>query len=280
MLRHARGFVAFALLLTVPAAAQVAEGGNTRLMGLSLDGAGGGLASLDTAAFFELGEVSSGELSSPGYRASIGFLAAHDPQVTNGPVVFGIEPAFGPAAGGTPISITGMNFDKFGLGGVGVSIGGHAAGGVVVQSASLITLLSPAGVSGPADVVVNDSIGSDTRPGGFLYTPAITTTPIVPLGGVLDIRNYGPPGNAFLTIISLTAWSAHTKFGTMLVGPDFFQIFSPTPYPAPDGVSSVPVAVPFEPALVGITVHFQSLSLTNVAPMQGSFTNASTVSIP
>ena len=269
------------LVLAARAPAQLAGSAGVRLEALSLDGAGGGIASLDIAAHFALGDLSGGELVSPNYAASIGFLAANDPQVTNLPVVFGIDPYFGPLAGGTAITLTGLNFDKFGQGGsIGVAFGGASADDVVVHSGSLITLTSPPGASGPADVVVSDSLGSTTWPGGFVYTPAITTTPIVPIGGELDIRNYGPLGASFLTIVSLTSWSAHMKFGTLLIGPDFFLLIAPRVYPEPDGVATLPIIVPQDSALVGLTVYFQSLCITQMGPLQGSLTNASTVSIP
>src|SRR5262245_46525094 len=93
-----RSFVvaAFLTMLALPAAAQIAASPGARLTAVSLDGAGGGLASLHTAGHLSLGDLSGGELASPRYRATIGFLGANDPQVTNGPVVFGVQPAYGP----------------------------------------------------------------------------------------------------------------------------------------------------------------------------------------
>jgi hypothetical protein len=267
--------------LVLPAHAQLAASPGVRLAAFSLDGSGGGLASLDTAGHLALGDLSGGELVSPRYRATLGFLGANDPQVTNSPVVFGVQPAYGPREGGTQLSLTGLNFDKFGAGAsLSVTVGGHIASSVLVKSSSLITLVVPAGVSGPADIVVSDSLGTGTRHAAFLYTPAVTATPVVPLGGELALRNYGPPGQEFLSLVSLTTCALPMRFGTLLVGPNFIELLSPTPYPSPDGVSEAFYTVPQDVALSGLVAHFQSLSISQLQPLQATFTNACTLTIP
>jgi hypothetical protein len=277
---YALAAAAFSLAMPSGAAAQLAHAGNCRLEAYVLDAAGGGTASLNVAAHTSLGET--GRVMSAGLlSAQIGFLGANDPQTSNAPVVFGVQPAFGPKAGGTPISISGMNFGKFGTAAnVSVTIGGQPVSDLVVQSETLITATTPAGSSGPHDVVVSGGLGASPSPGTFLHTPAITTTPVVDIGGTLVIRNYGPVGGDFQTVVSLTPWSAPTKFGPLLVGPVIFTLISTTAYPPSDGVHALPVPVPNEPVLHGLTVYFQSLSITGFGPLQGALTNASATAIP
>ena len=90
------------------------------------------------------------------------FLAA--PSVTS------ISPNNGPAAGGTPVTITGNNF----TGVTAVRFGGAAATSFTVTSATSVTATSPAG-SGTVDVTVTNSGGTSSA-GQFTYGQVATTT--------------------------------------------------------------------------------------------------------
>jgi IPT/TIG domain-containing protein/Big-like domain-containing protein/BACON domain-containing protein/3-keto-disaccharide hydrolase/beta-xylosidase-like protein len=79
----------------------------------------------------------------------------------------GITPSSGPTTGGTTVQITGTGFTA----GTTVTIGGVAATGVVVNSNTLLTAVTPAGSSGPKNVVVTTSAGSATITSGFSYAP-------------------------------------------------------------------------------------------------------------
>jgi hypothetical protein len=67
------------------------------------------------------------------------------------PVVTYVQPISGPASGGTAVNINGINFPNS----VSVLFGGVAATDVVVVSPTLITAVTPAGVSGMSVVTVN-----------------------------------------------------------------------------------------------------------------------------
>jgi IPT/TIG domain len=89
------------------------------------------------------------------------------------PTITTVAPATGPTNGGTTVSITGSNFQA----GAEVTIGGLAAGDVVVHDTSTITANSPALPVGAAqDVVVNDLGAAATAAGAFTY--ALGTGPI------------------------------------------------------------------------------------------------------
>jgi hypothetical protein len=96
------------------------------------------------------------------------------------PTVTAISPVSGSAAGGTAITITGTGF----VSGATVSLGGTAATGVTVVSATSITATTPAHAAGSVNVVVTNSDSqSGTLTNGFTYNPPPTVTAIAPVSG-------------------------------------------------------------------------------------------------
>jgi hypothetical protein len=84
-----------------------------------------------------------------------------------GPIVSGITPNSGLAAGGTSVTINGSNF----VSGATVTIGGTAATGVSVSNSTTITATTPAHAAGAVNVVVtNPDAQSGTLTNGFTYT--------------------------------------------------------------------------------------------------------------
>ena len=97
--------------------------------------------------------------------------------------VTAVNPTNGPLTGGTSLTITGTGF----VSGASVSIGGHPATGVVVNSLTSITAITPAGTAGTADVVVTaSSITSPALVGGFTYLAIPTVTAITPNSGPIS----------------------------------------------------------------------------------------------
>jgi hypothetical protein len=74
----------------------------------------------------------------------------------NFPVITGLSPAAGRTTGGTAVTITGSSFQP----GSTVKFGNAAATGVVVNSPTSISAVSPAGAAGDVDVTVTDSVGT------------------------------------------------------------------------------------------------------------------------
>ncbi|HYA68658.1 MAG TPA: IPT/TIG domain-containing protein, partial [Acidimicrobiales bacterium] len=87
------------------------------------------------------------------------------------PKVTGLAPAFGPAAGGTTVTITGDNF----TGASSVAFGLTAATSFSVVSDTSITAVSPAG-TGVVAVVVTSASGASaaTSSDKFDYGPTVT----------------------------------------------------------------------------------------------------------
>ncbi len=95
------------------------------------------------------------------------------------PTVTGVNPVSGPAAGGTPIVVSGTGFQT----GASVTFEGAAATNVNVISDTMITCTTPAGV-GPADVVVTNPDGqASTDLSAFSYVPGPTVTGVNPVSG-------------------------------------------------------------------------------------------------
>lgn len=87
------------------------------------------------------------------------------------PTVAAVAPAFGSAAGGTSVTITGTDF----TGATSVTIGGAAATSLTVVNATTITVVTPAGAAEPASILVTTEGGTNSA--NALYT--YVSTPIV-----------------------------------------------------------------------------------------------------
>src|ERR1700677_2443460 len=89
------------------------------------------------------------------------------------PLVTGLSPNSGPAAGGTSVTIAGTNFAP----GATVMFGGTAATNVVVASSTSIIATTPAGSPGAVTVTVtNFGTQSVSLANAFTYVAATTIT--------------------------------------------------------------------------------------------------------
>ncbi|CAB4822946.1 unannotated protein [freshwater metagenome] len=111
---------------------------------------------------------------------------------SNGPVPYGniytstlsaaLSVITGLASGGTSLTISGTNF----VDGLTVTFGDAAATNVVVNSATSITVTTPAHAAGLVDVTVtNPDTGSGTLTGAFTYT-AVVTPPSAPVSTYVE----------------------------------------------------------------------------------------------
>ena len=87
------------------------------------------------------------------------------------PIVTAISPPTGPIAGGTSVTITGLNF----TGATSVTIGGSPAV-IGTVAATTITATTPAHAAGQADVVVTTPIGTGTGTKLYTYVSLLTIT--------------------------------------------------------------------------------------------------------
>ena len=89
------------------------------------------------------------------------------------PRVVSINPASGPASGGTTVTISGSNFSS----GAIVTIGGTPATNVALLNGSTITAVTGPRSAGAADVVVSVGGRTATLPAGFTYVAG--QTPVI-----------------------------------------------------------------------------------------------------
>jgi alpha-tubulin suppressor-like RCC1 family protein len=103
-----------------------------------------------------------------GIAAGSSHSLAFGPQLAS---VTSVSPNAGPAAGGTSVTITGTNF----TGATAVRFGANSAGSFTVNSASMITAVSPAG-AGVVDVTVTTGAGTSAPSAAdrFSYLPTVT----------------------------------------------------------------------------------------------------------
>jgi len=81
------------------------------------------------------------------------------------PTFTSVSPTGGTTAGGTAVTITGVNFTDA----TGVTFGGTAATAVVVVSDTRITCVTPAKTAGAKDIVVTTPAGTVTGTGAYTY---------------------------------------------------------------------------------------------------------------
>jgi len=265
--------------LAAGGSAQLATSPGYTLEAVSLGGAGGGTGSPGTAVFAAQEPASDDEpLASASFQLEVGFLTRYDLE-SGEPGLFDVSPASGPIAGGTPITLSGLHFDRGGTAGVvTVDVGGQPASSVVVVSDTTLTAVTPPGSYGPADVTVSTALGSAVRAGGHVFTPGLVTSPVAWQTGTLRIANHGPLGASFQTQFSTVATSIPLPpFGTLLIGPAPILDGVPiTPYPA-SGLSEVIVPIPTSPSAAGTTLHFQTAAILSFAPLDVQLLNRQSV---
>jgi len=98
------------------------------------------------------------------FTSNIVLIPVVSPTNAGIPTVTAINPATGPAAGGTAVTITGTNFAS----GATVTFGTVAATSITVVNNTTITCNSPAG-TGTVAVTVSVSGQSGSLPSGFTY---------------------------------------------------------------------------------------------------------------
>ena len=113
-----------------------------------------------------------------------------------------VTPASGPSRGGTPITLSGVNFAQ----GATVTVGGHPATAIDVIDANTIRAITPAGALGAAAVVVRSAGATAELPAGFTYldtapeVDSVTPSASLTVGGtVVVIRGRNFDGTTAVT---------------------------------------------------------------------------------
>ena len=172
--------------------------------GLSLQGSTGQISGTpsQTGAFsFSVqARDSAGQTASSNFNASIAPASA--------PIVSSMSPKSGPTSGGTPVTVSGVNFKT----GDTVLFGGVAASSVTVSSATQIQAVTPAHIAGPITVTVQDAGGQSANlANGFTYDTTVTSITVTPnnrttsIGGEVQYKAVDNFGN---DITSSVVWNS------------------------------------------------------------------------
>lgn len=113
------------------------------------------------------------------WRALRGLAVVNERQEPHAPVVTLVAPANGTFEGGTPITITGVYFQRASVGTTRVFIGAVEATSVVIVNDTTITAVTGvSGLTGARDVTVQNDNGVGTLPGAYTYT--VPHVPVFP----------------------------------------------------------------------------------------------------
>ena len=261
--------------LSPAAAAQLASSPNAELQSFSWVGGGGGASSEFNYNVGAMSTLSSAEVTSTSFEAEYGLLGTYnpDPTIVPFPVLWGILPRDGINQGGTPVTLYGLNLSGVNL----VEVGSSVVSGVAIPSGTIITGTTTQG-SGSANLGAGQKTVKVTDPqdpqsiatlkNGWVYTPAITSSPTAYQGAKYVMTHYGPANGTYSTWLSLTPFTAPLPEGTLLIGPTFLLNIIPYMGYGPTGVSELVFDLPIDPALSGLTIYMQDLELVAVPPHQ------------
>ena len=148
---------------------------------------------------------------------------------TYAPTVSGLNPAFGPSAGGTLVTITGTGF----TGATAVDFGTSPAPSFTIVSTTSITAASPTG-GGSVNVTVTTPAGTSAVSPADVFTYAPTVTGVSPISGSV----FG----GFLVVITGTnlANATGVHFGTAAVATGISDTATQLEVVSPAGATSAP----------------------------------------
>ncbi len=183
------------------------------------------------------------------------------------PVVTSVAPPVGTPAGGTTVTVGGVNF----TGATAVHFGANAGTGLVVNSDTSITIVSPAGSPGTVDVTVTTPSGTSTTGSAdhFTYEAAPTVTAVAPTSGSTA---GGTPvtltGTGF-TGATAVHFGANAGTGLVVNSSTSLSVNSPA---GSAGVVDVTVTTPVGTSATSSADHFTYVApptVSNVSPAGG-----------
>jgi hypothetical protein len=189
------------------------------------------------------------------------------------PAISSLVPNTGPVAGGTVVTVTGTGF----TGATGVTFDGAPGTSFTVDSDTQITVTTPAGTAGAADVVVASPNG-DSTPGSFLYAAAAgpTIASIAPDAG-------STAGGTSVTITGVgfsdaTGVTFDGAAGTSFTVVDDTTITVTTPAGAA-GTADVVVLSPSGDSASGVFTYLAVPTLSSLTPSSGPTAGGTSVTI-
>jgi hypothetical protein len=193
------------------------------------------------------------------------------------PTLFGVTPANGQVAGGTAVTVTGTNFTT--TPDTTLTFDGIAATNLIVVNSTTITCDTPAHAAGAVDVVVTNSNGTDTLPGGFTYHNPPTLTLVTPDNG-------SPAGGTAVTLtgteftpVGTTTVTFGGTAATNVVVVNTTTVTCDTPAHAP-GLVDVVLTNDFgSDTLIGGFTYNNAPVVSSVSPTDGPVSGGTAVTI-
>ncbi len=271
-------------VVAVPLTAQSAAGSESYLVLSHGTPALGGIATNATRSLeHAVGQPGRGAVGTSSFFQLVdGVVSMQPPLGTLLPIVFGVPAGVGDKDGDELVTLFGANFTAPGAGATQVSFGGAPATNVTVVDDHVLTARTPLGVDGFSNpiglttVEVSNSLGSSSAESSFVYEPALVQLTDAQVGKPIGFSFFAPPLSFFLVVYGGTIPSAPFLFipfeGTVVL--PTFPVFATGVLLTVSGKETFFFNLPDNPVLVGFTVNFQALSITQVAPpLVGSFTN-------
>lgn len=171
-----------------------------------------------------------------------------------------------------PVTVQGSGF--LASPAIQVLFAGQPAAQIAVLSDTSLTCVPPSRGPGVVDLTIDNGLSQASMPRGFAYTPAVDHIGLAAPGQTTTICFHQPAG-----VQMLAAWGvgprASLQFpplvGTVEIAPNYTLVFAP--YWLTDRFD-LPLPVPPNPSLTGVTFLFQSLVGTNLFwNAQGTFSN-------
>lgn len=229
---------------------------------------------------FATGVVSS----SANFSFESSALAEADPAGFAGaPILFGVSPDLGGAAGGERARVFGLNLAAGALP-TEVWFGDRPASAVIPLSATALELRTPAGASafgnplGSLAVRVRTGRGTAERADAYVYGPALLLEAPARVGAPLFLRYRGPEG-AVRVLAGAAAGNAQRWAGAA-GSLELFGARWVSPWlAAPDGEARISGALPARVQFPGALLQLQALALTPGADSSAAFTNPLLVTV-
>jgi formylglycine-generating enzyme required for sulfatase activity len=152
-----------------------------------------------------------------------GTVTASQPFTYMPPAVTSIVPNVGVAVGGTRVTITGAYLGTT----TSVTIGGSPATDLTVVDANTVTVASPSGALGAAEVVVTGAKGTVAIPGAFTYVTVIVPAWATLVEALPDPAIVTDPALRAAIVATEHAWRVRhtaTQIEMLLVPPGAFQM--------------------------------------------------------
>ncbi len=181
-------------------------------------------------------------------------------QVILPPTIAAAFPDRGSHGGGTTVFISGAN-----LGNIGDAVA-VKFDGVTSQNASFvgqnsISAEAPPHVPGKVDLSVTVANGTVTKVGGFLYLPALQLSGSSSIGQNATLEIDGTYNEKYLLFLGSSLSNiSYPPYGTLLLDPSqVFVTLLSAPFATFQDRATLPLPIPADPNLVGLTAHLQAI---------------------